>query len=87
MYAQVDVVKKHFDRNNKAYQSLQVIDSNVPASQSTKQDLLKPTLVGREAVEATTEAVVEAGNNGIITTAWEEEIWPLHLFFGEKNSL
>jgi len=71
MYAQVDVVKKHFDRNNKAYQSLQVIDSNVPASQNTKQDLLKPTLVSRE---ATTEAVVEAGNNGIITTAWEEEI-------------
>ncbi len=26
MYAQVDVIKKHFDRNNKAYQSLQVMD-------------------------------------------------------------
>lgn len=32
MYAQVDVIKKHFDRNNKAYQSLQVMDhsSHVP---------------------------------------------------------
>ena len=35
MYAQVDVIKKHFDRSNKAYQSLQVMDglpSSHPAS-------------------------------------------------------
>ena len=36
MYAQVDVIKKHFDRSNKAYQSLQVMDHSSGGPPSPK---------------------------------------------------
>jgi len=36
MYAQVDVIKKHFDRSNRAYQSLQVMDHSAGGHASPK---------------------------------------------------
>jgi len=36
MYAQVDVIKKHFDRSNRAYQSLQVMDHSSGGHTSPK---------------------------------------------------
>ena len=71
MYAQVDVVKKHFDRNNRAYQSLQVIDNNNTSHAIKHQE--------------TTEEKDAAG--GVIKTAWEEDIWLFHCHQNEAIKL
>ena len=59
MYAQVDVIKKHFDRSNRAYQSLQVMDHSAAAGAAG-------------AAAAGGHASPKLHDVGTIRTAWEE---------------